>query len=153
MTSKPPDLVISDTSCLILLHHISLLDILPKLYAHIFTTQTVADEFGAPLPEWINIRNPSKIPQYGIKIDKGEATAIALAIETENSTLIVDDIKARKVAKQLNLNYTGTIGVLKRAKMEGIIPSLKDAFDKVQQTSFRVSEKIIQDALSEVGEL
>jgi predicted nucleic acid-binding protein len=47
------------------------------------------------------------------------------------------------VVKQLNLNFTGLIGVLKRAKMEGIIPSLKDALIKVQKTNFRVAEETL----------
>lgn len=38
--------IISDTSCLILLDKIQELDLLKKLYGQIITTQTVAEEFG-----------------------------------------------------------------------------------------------------------
>ncbi len=152
MTSKLPELVIADTSCLILLGKIDELQILPALYKNIYTTQAVADEFGSALPDWIVIRNPNAVPSFGIKIDKGEATAIALAIETKDATLIIDDIKGRKIAERLKLKYTGTIGVLKRAKQEGLIVSLKDILNKVQQTNFRVSQKIIDDSLRETGE-
>jgi predicted nucleic acid-binding protein len=153
MILKRPELVIADTSCLILLSKVEALDILPKLYKKIYTTQTVADEFGDTLPIWIIIRNPLTIPPFGIKIDKGEASAIALAIETPDATLIIDELKGRKVAALLKLNYTGTIGVLKRAKREGHIPSLKNLLFKIQETNFRLSQKLIDDTLSEVGEL
>lgn len=38
------------------------------------------------------------------EIDKGEASAISLAIEKENSLLILDDLKARKLAAKLTFS-------------------------------------------------
>jgi len=51
--------IISDTSCLILLEKIGELELLKKLFGNVITTQTVGDEFGNPLPEWIYIQNPT----------------------------------------------------------------------------------------------
>jgi predicted nucleic acid-binding protein len=45
-----------------------------------------------------------------LDIDPGKASAIALAMESRFSILILDDQKARKTAKRLNRNYTGTLG-------------------------------------------
>lgn len=59
------------------------------------------------------------------EVDKDEASAISLAIEKENSLLIVDDLKARKLAAKLNIQFTGTLGVLLKAKERGIISALK----------------------------
>lgn len=59
-----------------------------------------------------------------MQIDKGESSAIALALETPGSTVILDDYKARKIADQLGINFTGTIGVIIKAKLKGIIPSI-----------------------------
>lgn len=152
MTLKRPELVIADTNCLILLDKISELEILPKLYTLVYTTSTIADGLGINLPLWVIIRNPVVVPPYGIKIDKGEAAAIAPALEIPNTTLVIDDIKGRKVAKQLKLNYTGGIGGLKRAKAEGLFPSLKIILDKVQQTNFRLTQTLIDFTLKEFGE-
>jgi predicted nucleic acid-binding protein len=58
-----------------------------------------------------------------MQIDKGESSAIALALETPQSTIILDDFKARKIAEKLGLNVTGTLGVIIKAKLRGIIPS------------------------------
>jgi len=47
---------ISNTSCLIVLSNIGLLDILQKMYGQITICQEVAEEFGEELPNWIKIR-------------------------------------------------------------------------------------------------
>lgn len=50
-----PKIVISDTSCLILLYKIEQLELLSKVYDHIITTPKVAEEFSEKLPDWIII--------------------------------------------------------------------------------------------------
>lgn len=58
-------------------------------------------------------------------LDPGESSAIALSLEYENATLLMDELRGRKVARQLGLNVTGTLGVIAQAKISGIIPSVK----------------------------
>jgi len=77
-----------------------------------------------------------------IQIDKGESSAIALALETPDSTVILDDYKARKIAERLGIPFTGTIGVIIKAKLRGIIPSIKPLLEKIKQTDFRLSSEI-----------
>ncbi len=57
-------------------------------------------------------------------VDRGEASALALAKEVELPLLIIDDLKARKLAAKLNLKYTGTIGVIHKAKQMGVIEKI-----------------------------
>jgi len=87
-----------------------------------------------------------------MQIDKGESSAIALALETSDSTVILDDYKARKIAEQLGLTYTGTIGVIIKAKLTGKIPSIKPLLQKIKQTDFRLSAEIELLALKEANE-
>mgnify|MGYP001217069077 CR=1 FL=1 len=82
-----------------------------------------------------------------MQIDKGESSAIALALETPDSTLILDDIKARKIADRLGLSFTGTIGIIIKAKLNGIIPAIKPILAKIKQTDFRLSVEIELQAL------
>jgi len=148
--------IISDTSCLIILSNIGELSLLQKVYGEIITTSIIADEFGEPLPDWIKIETvQDKYRQQilEIQIDKGESSAIALALETPNSVLILDDFKARKVANQLGLLFTGTIGVIIRAKLNGIIPSIKPYIEKIKETNFRISVEIELQALKEANEI
>ncbi|HYK76358.1 MAG TPA: DUF3368 domain-containing protein [Daejeonella sp.] len=85
-------------------------------------------------------------------IDRGEASAMALAIESENSLLILDDLKARKLAAKLNLNYTGTLGIILKAKREGLLSSIRPILEKIQMTNFRFSDKILNEILKEADE-
>ena len=150
-----PKTIISDTSCFIILTNIGELDLLRKVYGQIVTTPEIAAEFGEPLPDWVEIVTVAdryRQQLLEMQIDKGESSAIALALETPNSTIILDDYKARKIAEQLGLIYTGTIGVIIKAKLNGIISSVKPLLEKIKQTDFRLSAEIELIALKEAGE-
>ena len=45
-------------------------------------------------------------------MDEGEAETIPLAMELNDAILILDDKKARRVAKQIGLKVIGTVGML-----------------------------------------
>ena len=45
-----PPVIIADASCLILLEKIGALELLPQLFGRITVTDTVAAEYGIPLP-------------------------------------------------------------------------------------------------------
>ncbi len=53
------------------------------------------------------------------------------------------------MAERLGLNYTGTIGVNVKAKLRGIISSIKPLLYKIRQTDFRISDEIAPQALLE----
>jgi predicted nucleic acid-binding protein len=147
--------IISDTSCLILLDKIGELSILNKLFGNITTTLEVAKEFGQPLPTWIEIKEPSDKNYQSIieaSVDKGEASAIALAIELDDCLLIIDDLKGRKFAHQLGLTIIGTIGIIVDAKLTGIIPSVKPILTKIKSTNFRITEQLELLILKQAGE-
>lgn len=149
------NVVIADTSCFILLDKIGELDLLREIFGSVVTTQQVALEFNKPFPSWISVQsvtNTKYVQLLEIEVDKGEASAIALAFEKDSSLLIIDDAKARKLASRLGLNFTGTLGVLLKAKELGVIPNLKSLLEKVQQTNFRFSDKIASELLREANE-
>jgi predicted nucleic acid-binding protein len=140
------EIVIADTTCFILLENIGEFNLLRSLFTKIITTTTIAEEFGSPLPEWTEIRKPKNISfQNSLDIDAGEASAITLALESQNALLILDDNKGRKTAERLNLLYTGTLGIILKAKNVGIIPSVKPIIQKIQGTNFRFSQKVLEE--------
>lgn len=147
------EIVIADTSCFILLDKIGELELLKTLFGHVVTTTIIADEFGFTLPEWVQIRQVNDVHfQSLLDVDPGEASAIALAMESEPSLLVIDDGKGRKVAQRLNLNITGSLGIFLRAKRSGVIPSIKPILEKIQQTNFRYSAAVLQEITSLAGE-
>jgi predicted nucleic acid-binding protein len=85
-------------------------------------------------------------------LDKGEATAISLAAEYENSLLIIDEIKGRKTAKEMGISVTGSLGVLIAAKTKGHIQTVKPLIGKIQKTNFHISEELIDQVLKKVNE-
>ena len=150
-----PKTIISDTSCFIVLTNIGELELLQKTYGSVITTPDVATEYGQSLPSWIEIKaaaNKHLQKVLELQVDKGEASALALAMETPESTIVLDDFKARKVAEKLGLDITGTIGVIIKARLKGIIPSIKPYLEKISKTDFRLSLDLEQQALREAGE-
>jgi predicted nucleic acid-binding protein len=150
-----PKVVIADTSCFIVLSNINELDLLQKVYGEITTTAVIASEFGNTLPEWVTIKSPKDIQKQKIlelQVDKGKASAIALAMELDGSVIVLDDLEARTLAKKLGITVTGTLGVLVRAKLNGSLPMVKPLLDRIKQTNFRISPALEFLTLKEAGE-
>jgi predicted nucleic acid-binding protein len=151
----PSRIIIADTSCFILLDKIDYLQILQLLFGQVTTTTEVLSEFGKRLPGWVSIENVKDRNQQLLleaEIDKGEASAIALAMENKNSLLILDDYKARKTAAKYGLQFTGTLGLFLKAKEETLISAIRPILERIQQTDFRFSEGIYLDILKEANE-
>ncbi len=140
--------VIADASCFIILAKIEKLDLLQKVYGSITTTPEVAAEYAESLPDWVHteaVQDVQKQQLFEIYLDKGESSAIALALEKTGSKIILDDFKARKIADKL--------GVVIRAKKMGIIDLVKPILDKIRLTNFRISPELEKAALKEAEEL
>ena len=149
-------IVIADTSCFILLTKINEIDLLHKVYKSVYTTPEIAAEFKNELPDWVviqRVKNNEILLSLEVELDKGEASAIALTHELPNAIVVLDDWGARKVATRLKITFTGTFGIIVRAKQNGIIPSVTSILEKVKQTNFRISDELIATILSEAGEL
>ncbi len=150
-----PNVVISDASCLIVLSNIGELDLLSLLYGQVYITPEIEREFGEDLPSWIiveTVQDKACQKRLETTLDVGEASAIALAIEKKDSLVILDDLKARKVAKKFKLILTGTLGVVGKAKERGYCEKIKPIIQKIGQSNFRISPQVMSDLLSRHGE-
>ena len=147
--------IVSDTSCLILLDKINRIDLLSKLFKNVTVTQIVADEFGNILPDFISIENPVNQKYQSILetfLDKGEASSIALCLEKDKCLLIIDELKGRREAEQLKIDITGTVGIFLLAKQLGYIDSVSTELQKLQKTNFRISDSIMEYAIKQAKE-
>lgn len=148
--------IISDTSCLILLDKIGELQLLNKLFGRIIITAEIANEFNKELPDWFDVQSSTNKTYQRIleaSLDKGESSAIALAIEQTDCLLIIDDLKGRKYAEQLGLKITGTLGVLVDAKLSGFLESVRPTLEKIKTTDFRLTVDLEKKTLMKSGEL
>lgn len=68
-----------------------------------------------------NVKNIHYQHLLELELDIGEASALALCTELDPALLIIDDLKARKIAHRLGLIYSGTLGLFLQAKERGII--------------------------------
>ncbi len=147
-------IVISDASCLIALNNIGSLNILKDLYNEVIITNEVKNEFGESLPNWINIvkvQNLQKKSELEEVLDKGEASSIALSLEIEDSILIIDELKGRKIASSLNIKIIGTIGILILAYKKGLIKDLITVILKLVNNGFRLSDSLLNRIIDQFG--
>lgn len=123
------------------------LNILHKLFGKVTITKTIADEFGDVLPEFFTVidnSNDKLLKILALDLDKGEASAIALALDSDTPLLIIDDMKGRKMCAKLHLKLTGTMGILLKAVQLGIITNPHELVAKIQSTNFRISDDILK---------
>ena len=114
----------------------------------IILTEAVMKEFG---PLGIDCSSVSKVNSPLVKLlvsdlnlGKGESEVIALAREI-GTRVIIDDLKARKIAETLELIVTGTIGVLIKSENMGLIESAYDKVKELKDKGFYVSDQLLDD--------
>lgn len=144
--------VFVDTSSLILLSKINELDLLQLVYNTVYITEVIKKEFGEDLPEWIKIEAFNFDIHSRYDLDLGEASIFSNSMKFKDSLLIIDDAKARKVALQLKLKHTGTIGLIIIAKKLNYLIEIKPVLEKIKTTNFRLSNEIYAMALMLAGE-
>ena len=80
----PDRVIIADTSCFIVLEKIGELDLLRQIYGQVVTTVDIAKEYGNMLPDWVvlvAVQDVARQQLIEIQLDKGESSAIAIALE------------------------------------------------------------------------
>ena len=160
-------LVISDTSPIRALEWISRVDILKTLFGEVIVPPTVAFELqrsdGPHRPidlapfDFIRIVAPIDTTcavRLSTTLDPGESEAIALALETTGSLLLIDEKSGRQTARELHLKTVGTVGILILAKERELIPTLAPLLERLtRELNFFLSEELVKRVLKQVGEL
>lgn len=62
-------------------------------------------------------------------------------------------IKRKKIAKSFNLDVTGSLGIILKAKEKNIIPNIKDVLIKIKTTYFYLPPSLENLVLKIAGEL
>ena len=145
-----PEAVISNTSPLQYLYQLGQLTLLRQFYQQVTVPPAVVQELaagaarGVALPVlaevvWLEVRAPSasQVWRVASTLGAGEREALALALETPNALLLLDDGHARRFGRLLGLRMTGTVGVLARATRDGLVPRLAPLLDRLAALGFR----------------
>jgi len=110
---------------------------------------------------WIRVRQPSEdrkkhITNLFSEIAEGEAAVIAVALEDEEPTIIIDDAEARVAAEYFGLNVHGTLYVILEAYRRGVLKSKKEIVSLVNnmiKIGFYLSTEVYARLLSLLEEL
>lgn len=162
------EIIISNTSPLLYLHRIDALSWLPKLCDEIWIPQAVADEldelsegrqrgYDVPHPqryEWLAVAGPRVIPPQwsNMALGVGELAVLILAREHPASTVLLDDMQARRIAQSAGLEVWGTLRVLMEAKSQGLIQRVSDHVDRLENAGMWMSDEIRHRVLALAGE-
>jgi predicted nucleic acid-binding protein len=152
--------VVSNTSPLNYLILIGRANILPKLFELVVIPEAVFNELTsastpqlvsdwiANKPKWLVVQ---RAPDVNIgemeEIQIGERQAICLAQEIRSDYILLDDHRARRIAKSRGVNIVGTLGILVSADEENLT-NLNDAISDLQKTNFRASSELLESLLN-----
>jgi predicted nucleic acid-binding protein len=157
-------IVVCDSSPLFALAICGNLDLVDKLYDKILLPLTVFREstvIGKPNAEMIKVWGLDKVVEITddrlfqavhFVLDAGEAEAITLYKEKSADALLIDEQKGRKIAEYYNINTIGTLGILLKAKREGILVEIAPSIRLLQQSKIRISDELYNNVLQAAGE-
>lgn len=91
-------------------------------------------------------------PLLAAQIDMGEAAVIQTALDEAHDAVILDDLKARRIALTLGLQVTGTLGILLQAKQSGLLPSVRAAITILEKRGMWIAPAMVAKAIHLAGE-
>ena len=155
--------VICNTSALQYLHQLGLLHLLRELYGTVTVPEPVAREIAAGREQGVNLpdlaaltwihHEPVTIPAAATgDLGVGELAVLTLAGAHPGSLVVLDDGLARRYARLAGIRFTGTCGVLLRAKERGLLPAVAPLLDQLVRLGFRLDAGTRASLLKLAGE-
>jgi len=156
-------IVFSNTTPIIALSSIQRLDLLPQLFGRIHLVKEVVDECEAggtiAVPslrefDWLTIveSTPISNPSLFLELDKGEKHTLDMAQKYHADWVLIDEKIGRNMAEYLDLHVTGTLGVLLKAKQQGLITSFLECVTTMRNHGIYYHPDLIKKLLNQIGE-
>lgn len=155
--------IVADASPLISLARIHQIDLLRKLFDQVIIPPVVGEELklsdkpGGLLFQtatWLieeDLESDEVLKQISTNLSDGERHAIALSHQL-GYELLIDELSGRKEAEKTGVVVKGTIGLLLKAKDEGLIEAVKPMIENLIRQGFWVSTRFYEQALEKAGE-
>jgi uncharacterized protein len=161
-------IVASDASPLITLARAGHLELLHEFYGQILIPREVYEEVtvaGAGLPgadevqhaSWVDVRAATSgvvdpaTESACAGLGAGERSLIYLAVELKPALVLIDEDRARRVAKALGLAVAGCIAVLERGAQLKKVPYLRHVYVSLLDQGMRFSPDLLEQRLARCG--
>jgi len=160
-------IIVSDTGPLLHLSEAGAVDLLSQA-GEVLIPAVVAVEFEANAqgwspPQWARIIELEKPARQKAdkwvraeQVDRGEAEAIALALQEQADWLLTDDAQARQFAEANGLEVHGSIGVLLWSIVSGNVHARETAhqlLDNLAGSTLWISKQVLREAQKAIDAL
>ena len=158
--------IVCNAGPLIALGILDKLDVLQSLFAEVLVPKAVQTEIlrggvrfsgleSFQRAQWIHVAQPHHPEELlTALLDAGEAAVIALARERGIGVVLIDERKARKVARDVfGLQPIGTARVLVEAKKQKLLAEVAPALEELRRAGYWINDDIVHVALREAGEI
>lgn len=156
-------LVVADTSALVALAACDSLSLLDHLFRDVRVPPAVLRECTVPSKpeaERLDAYLRTRVIEVDLQdfviavagLGRGELEAMALYKHLHADRLLMDDYRARKVARLNGIEVIGSLGVLLRAKESGLIPEIRSLVIAIQAAGVHFGEQLVDEALRMAGE-
>jgi predicted nucleic acid-binding protein len=155
--------VISNTTPFIALASIQRLDLLPASFGQLHVVDEVIDECSAggviavpplrSLPWIVPVSAPSgALPGLLLELDKGEKATLQAALALQMDVVLMNEKIGRNMAEYLGLKVSGTLGVLLKARKQGLLPSFRQAAEAMRAQHIFFNPALIERLAATIGE-
>lgn len=115
--------------------------------------QAIGTAFGGGWIKVLAVQDETMVRVLEFTLDRGEAEAIALALETSAGLALLDEREGRMAAERAGLRVAGVLGVLLRSKRDQQIDAVKPVIDALRESArFFVSRNLERRILELAGE-
>jgi len=160
-------LLVADSGPLIALARLDLLAIPSRLFGELLVTATVWREVTRELRQadqvalsaafddglLLVLDDPLQIPAAlaEVQLDEGERSALALAL-LRDAVVLVDERRGRACAVDLGLSVLGTLGLLVRAREQGLVDRVRPLTDALLASGYFLARALVDRTLAAIGE-
>lgn len=157
-------MVVSNTSPLRYLIAVGQADLIAKLFEEVLIPPAVLVELTHPSgredvrrwieypPAWLNLRTLQAQPRRDLlsTLDRGEAEALQLAIETRADFVLMDERLGRRAGLSLGLTVIGALGLLRESYRQHLVADPLTILDQMKGIGFRLSQSLYREFLEEI---
>jgi predicted nucleic acid-binding protein len=103
---------------------------------------------------WLTVEGIPAVPDHvlGWALGPGETSVIALAIEHPGWVAVIDDMAGRKCANSVGTPVIGTLGIVLRARRQGVITAARPVLEDLVAGGMYLSREVLDRSLALVGE-